>query len=93
MIELRPYQKRLLSDITEAMRSYKHCMVQLSTGGGKTLLFSEIARRASLKGSNVLILSNRTELLNQAGGSLDRIGVKCEYISPKHRRFPIADHP
>lgn len=87
---LRPYQDKFLSDVTEAMKSFRHVMCQLPTGGGKTLVFSEIARRASIKGSNILIVSNRSELLIQSGGSLARFNIHAEYISPKYRKVPTA---
>ena len=88
---LRPYQQRFIGDISEAMRSYKHCLCQLGTGGGKTVCFSYIAQKTAEKGNNILILSNRTELLTQAGSSLDNIGVNAEYISPKHRKVPTTN--
>jgi len=89
-LTLRDYQVRLLDDISEALLSYKHVLVQAVTGFGKTVVFSEIARRASAKGSRILILSNRSELLIQSGGSLSRIGIHAEYISPKYRKIPTA---
>ena len=88
---LRPYQQRFIGDISEAMRSYKHCLCQAATGFGKTVCFSYIAQKTAAKGNNILILSNRTELLTQAGGSLNNIGVVSEYISPKHRKVPTAN--
>jgi superfamily II DNA or RNA helicase len=42
----------------------------LSTGGGKTRIFSHIADAASRKGNRVLILVHRAELLDQASRSL-----------------------
>ena len=88
---LRPYQQRFIGDISEAMRNYKHCLCQAATGFGKTVCFSYIAQKTAEKGNNILILSNRTELLTQAGGSLNNIGVISEYISPKHRKVPTAN--
>ena len=56
-----------------------------------TVCFSYLAQKVSAKGNKILILSNRAELLKQAGGSLDRIGVKAEYISPKHKKVPTSN--
>ena len=88
---LRPYQQRFIGDISEAMRIFKRVLCQLGTGGGKTVCFSYIAQKTAEKGNNILILSNRTELLTQAGSSLDNIGVNAEYISPKHRKVPTTN--
>lgn len=90
MLTLRKYQSDLLSEVLMAMKKHRHLIVQLGTGGGKTLIFSEIARRSSLKGSRILILSDRTELLSQSDTSLRNLGVTAEFISPKHTKVPAS---
>lgn len=47
----------------------------LPTGGGKSLIFSHITQQAALRGSRVLILVHRVELLDQASRSLTSMGV------------------
>lgn len=56
-----------------------------------TVIFSYISQQALLKGTRILILSNRCELLTQAGGTLEKFGIKAEYISPKHRKVPTGN--
>lgn len=46
------------------------------TGSGKTFTFSFIVKSAIEKGKRVLILTHRIELLTQAGGSLEAIGLE-----------------
>ena len=89
-IQLRPYQQKFISDISEAMRMFKHCLCQAQGGFGKTYCFSYLAVKTSAKGNNILILSNRSELLLQSGGSLCNMGAEVEYISPKHRKVPTG---
>ena len=65
MIKLRPYQQQIIDKIQQS-KDLKNC-VQLATGGGKTVIFSEIARQ--FKG-RVLIVVNRIELLQQSVNTL-----------------------
>ena len=70
--ELRPYQKDQKSDIYKRIRSGdKRIVCQLSTGGGKTVLFSDIAADAVKKKKRVLILAHRTELILQAAQKIE----------------------
>jgi len=66
LITLRPYQETCVERVIDA---YQHmpmggrALLVLPTGGGKTLVFAEIARRLGL---NTLIIAHRQELLQQA---------------------------
>lgn len=81
MINLREYQESGVENIKDALRkNTKAILFQLPTGGGKTVIFSYIALSASQKDKRVLILTDRDELLKQAGGSLKKFGVNCAYI-------------
>ena len=70
-ITLRPYQQELVDAIRLQYQLGKRSVLAvLSTGGGKTRIFSHIAEAASRKGNRVLILVHRAELLDQASRSL-----------------------
>lgn len=76
MIDLRPYQQQLVNEIRgQYQLGHKSVLAVLSTGGGKTYIFSYIAQQASVKGNRVLILAHRAELLDQASRSLRSMGV------------------
>src|SRR6266487_5868451 len=66
LITLRPYQTTCVERVLDA---YQHkpkggrALIVLPTGCGKTIVFTEIARRLGL---NTLIIAHRTELLQQA---------------------------
>ena len=75
-MNLRPYQQQLITDIRFQYQFGKRSVLAvLPTGGGKTVIFSHIAQAAAKKGSRVCILVHRAELLDQASGSLQRMGV------------------
>lgn len=70
-MNLRPYQQKLVSDIFQHWKnSRKRVLMQLPTGGGKTILFNHIAALAEKKGHRVLIVADRRELIMQAWNRL-----------------------
>ena len=66
-MKLRDYQQEIVDKINVST-SIRNC-VQLSTGGGKTVIFSHLAN--NFKG-RVLILVNRTELVEQTAKNITR---------------------
>ena len=71
MLSLRPYQQDMVDQIRLCYQSgHKKVLVVLSTGGGKTRIFSHIAQSVARKGNRVLIAVHRQELLDQACRSL-----------------------
>lgn len=75
-MQLRPYQSELVNQIRfEYQQGRKSVLMVLSTGGGKTCIFSHIAQAAARKGSRVCILVHRQELLDQASRSLQAMDV------------------
>ena len=95
MITLRDYQNDLTDKVLKEFgKGNKHVLATEATGGGKTIVFCSIAQRAVEKGGNVLILTNRTELLTQTGGSLENFNLKpcfiqagTKYINPAAKCF------
>ena len=83
--ELYGYQKDALQEIfrrfEDAPQDY-HLLYQLPTGGGKTVIFSEIVRRylETFK-KKVLVLTHRIELSKQTSKMLDEFGVKNKIIN------------
>jgi len=81
MIVLRDYQQKAIDDIRSFFQSGgKHCILQAPTGSGKTVIFTELARLVNEKGKKVLIMTDRAELLLQAGGSMRKAGIVPMYI-------------
>lgn len=82
---LYPFQEKTVSTILgefEANDSNFNLLFQLPTGGGKTVIFSEIARKYIAKfGKRVLILTHRIELSVQTSKQLTAIQVGNKVIS------------
>lgn len=83
--ELYPFQKKAVEDILaefEESGQNFNLLYQLPTGGGKTVIFSEIAKEYIAKWQKkVLILTHRIELSQQTSKQLEAIGVKNKVIS------------
>ncbi len=70
MIQLRDYQLELIDGVYQSMsKGNKNIMVQSPAGSGKSVTMSEIARRATDKGNNVLFVVHRRELVEQIIGT------------------------
>lgn len=83
--ELYDYQKEALSQIFGRLENNPdnyNMVYQLPTGGGKTVIFSEIARRyIESTGKKVLILTHRIELCNQTSRMLTEFKVDNKIIN------------
>jgi len=87
MITLRPYQQDIETEIHKYWNEgKKRIFIQLSTGGGKTVIFSDIAKKAASKGSRILIVTHREELLMQTGGTLERFNLSPTLITSKTKK-------
>jgi DNA repair protein RadD len=73
---LRPYQTALVDRLRAAYRlGFRAPLLQLATGGGKTVVFAAAAHGARAKGKRVLVLAHRIELVRQAADKLAAAGV------------------
>lgn len=61
-LDLRPYQKEI---IEEAVKSNLSTLIQIPTGGGKTIIAKEIALHLTAKGKQVVFLSPKIVLTEQ----------------------------
>jgi superfamily II DNA or RNA helicase len=102
-MNLRDYQLDIISQLNHQWQHHDRVMVQLPTGGGKSLIFGAVAKQAIDQGQRILLLAHREELIIQAAGHLAHwcegssglagmtgamIGiVKCGY--PLHQDRPI----
>jgi len=88
---LRDYQSTAEDDVREAMRIAQAVLLVLATGAGKTVIFSDVARRAALKGKRILILAHRDTLIKQASAKLSEYGVAHGIImagfTPDHNQL------
>lgn len=81
MIKLRDYQESIVKKIIDFfLKGGLHAIVSAPTGAGKTIIFSWIAQNVKKKNKKVLIFTDRTELLTQAGGILKKFGLNPTFI-------------
>ncbi len=67
-------------------------LYQLPTGGGKTVVFSEIAKRyISQSNKKVVVLTHRIELSQQTSKMLDGFGVKNKIINSEVKELKDQD--
>jgi superfamily II DNA or RNA helicase len=80
-MELRPYQNQLANDIRGAFSNgSKRPLAVSPTGSGKTVLFSYITSQVLKRGSRVIIVAHRREILDQISATLKRVGVPHGFI-------------
>ncbi|MWB96887.1 DEAD/DEAH box helicase [Flavobacterium sp. GA093] len=90
--ELYAYQKGDIDAIFERLdnaSSKHHLLYQLPTGGGKTVIFSEIVRRyLANNDKKVVVLTHRIELCKQTSKMLKGFGVTNKIINSKVKELP-----
>lgn len=85
--DLYSYQKgainKIFKSFEEAPEDY-HLLYQLPTGGGKTVIFSEIVRQyLKHHKKKVLVMTHRIELCRQTSGMLTEFGVENKVVNSK----------
>ena len=92
---LYDYQIKDLNRIFDVMREEPenfNLLYQLPTGGGKTVIFSEIVRRfVETHNKKVVILTHRVELCKQTSSVLSGFNVKNKVINSKVKTLPDQD--
>ncbi len=90
--ELYGYQKgdidKIFERLDNAPHNY-HLLYQLPTGGGKTVIFSEITRRyLEQYNKKVVVLTHRIELCKQTSKMLKAFDVKNKIINSAIKELP-----
>lgn len=92
---LYDYQSRDINAIFDRMDNTSnnyHLLYQLPTGGGKTVIFSEIVRRyIETHNKKVVVLTHRIELCKQTSKMLNSFSVKNKIINSKVKELPDQD--
>jgi superfamily II DNA or RNA helicase len=87
-ITLRWYQQDAVEEVFKGWQEHTAVLLHMATGAGKTVIFSEVARRCK---GRVLVLAHRGELVDQAARALENatresVGVEqAEYYSEDQR--------
>lgn len=83
-VKLFPYQQTSVDEILNKFfeEKYKRVLYQLSTGGGKTFIFSFLIKEFIKRtGKKVVVLCHKEELVGQTATSLSSIGVTSESVT------------
>ncbi|WP_339626942.1 DEAD/DEAH box helicase family protein [uncultured Winogradskyella sp.] len=92
---LYDYQIKDLNRIFDVMQEESNdfnLLYQLPTGGGKTVIFSEIVRRyIDQHNKKVVILTHRVELCKQTSSVLSGFNVENKVINSKVKTLPDQD--
>ncbi len=93
--DLYPYQQRDLDALFNKISQVsidRRILYQLPTGGGKTRIFSEIAKRfVEHYHKGVIVLTHRIELCSQTSATLKKLGVNNKVIDSKVKQLKIKD--
>lgn len=82
----------LFSKLSGPKSTQTRLLYQLSTGGGKTVIFSEIAKRfIQSYGKKVIVLTHRTELCKQTTAALKASGVMNRVVNSGVKKISRKD--
>ncbi|MBK9046885.1 MAG: DEAD/DEAH box helicase [Bacteroidetes bacterium] len=93
--QLYSYQTGAINDIFKRLEDHParyNLLYQLPTGGGKTVIFSEITKKyIQNTGKKVLILTHRVELCSQTHQMLNEFGVVNMVINSDVKTLPVPN--
>lgn len=90
MLTLRPYQAQAIERLRQSIKAGKRRPVlQLPTGGGKTLIASEIISGAVQKGKRVIFTAPRIQLIDQTAQAFWRHDIR--EIGIMQANHPMTD--
>jgi len=92
MKKLRPYQEKTVFKVRDEFSKGNNKVIMCApTGSGKTVMFSFILKRAIDRGKKCMVLTHRTELLTQAGGTLNDLGCDIVNLDAKAKNIPESN--
>lgn len=76
-MKLHDYQESAVERVSQEMRAgHRRVLLQSPVGSGKTVMTSEVVRRAVARGKRVLFLAHRRRLITQKSQKLDAFGIR-----------------
>ncbi len=87
-MKLRPYQNQAINSLRATFnQGKKSAILCIPTGGGKTVVFTTIAKSSIQKGAKIMIVCDRKELISQAHDNLIRLGLNPTIIAPGYPQY------
>ena len=92
LFQLRDYQHEIIQQVfCHWGRGEQRTLVQLPTGGGKTIIFCALALEFTKKSEPILVIAHRSELITQAVSKLETVaGRPVGIIQAGHQPKPDA---
>lgn len=88
----RPYQQAGITDIFREWELHDIILFVLATGGGKTVIFSEVIRRLLAQGKRGIMVAHREELISQGAATMVKLGLDAGVVmaaSPVNLSKPL----
>lgn len=90
MIELRPYQNRIIDEVKAGMLAgHKSILVQMATGAGKTATAAKMISGSQEKGKRIFFTVHRKDLLAQTAAAFREFEIPFSYIASG---YPFNPH-
>jgi len=84
MLKLRDYQEEYIKELRgQILTGNKRLILCAPTGAGKTVMFSFMVSEHLKRGGKAIIFTHRFELLKQASGAFNKLGLQANLISAK----------
>lgn len=80
-IKLRDYQIKVIDEVKNHLKTNDRCCVSLATGGGKTVIFSNLINDLLIENIKILVLVHREELVYQTSKTLK---IPHNLTTPNH---------
>lgn len=81
-ISLREYQQKMVFGASDAFKQrHKSVLIQLPTGGGKSVCAAWMIKQALAKGSDAWFICHRVELIRGISNTFNKYGMKHGYVS------------
>lgn len=89
MTDLYPDQADLAARVRDEMRRHKRVLMQLATGGGKTVITANMIAGTKAKGTRSIFAVPRRELLRQTIATIRGYDMPFGVVSPDHPPNPL----
>lgn len=79
--QARAYQDELIHQVRVKLRTKRRVLLQLPTGGGKTVVGGKMIENAAGKGHRCFFTVHRRELIDQTVATFDEVGIRHGVIA------------